>query len=54
MDDVQELARHHRSPRGADTLHVSLPIPVFPPVTMTTFPVKSGTSSAVNSGFGAK
>lgn len=28
------------------------PMPVFPPVTIITFPVKSGTSSSVNLGAG--
>jgi len=37
-----------------DTLTVSLPMPVFPPVTITTFPAKSGMESAVNSDLGAK
>ena len=30
------------------TRTVSLPIPVFPPVTTTTFPLRSGTSASVN------
>ena len=37
-----------------NTLTVSLPIPVLPPVTITTFPVKSGMSSTENLDFGAK
>ena len=37
-----------------NTLTVSFPIPVLPPVTMTTFPVKFGMSSAVKLDFGAK
>jgi len=37
-----------------NTLVVSLPIPALPPVTMTTFPVKSGMSSVANLDFGAK
>ena len=35
------------------TRTVSLPIPPLPPVTMTVFPVWSGTSAAVQVGFGA-
>lgn len=34
------------------TLTVSLPIPVLPPVTIVTFPVRSGTSFAVHIGAG--
>ena len=37
-----------------NTLTVSLPIPVLPPVTMTTLPAKSGISSTANLDFGAK
>jgi len=37
-----------------NTLTVSFPIPVFPPVTITTFPVKSGMWSVENLDFGAK
>jgi hypothetical protein len=36
------------------TLQVSHPIPVLPPVTQTTFPVRSGMSSAVHFGFPGK
>src|SRR6266702_6551252 len=39
---------------GRLTRAVSLPIPPLPPVTMTVFPVWSGTSAAVQVGFGGK
>lgn len=34
------------------TLHVSFPIPEFPPVTMIVWPVRSGTFSLVQCGLG--
>lgn len=33
---------------------VSLPMPVYPPVTIITFPLRSGISSTENVGFGGK
>jgi len=38
----------------ASTFAVSFPIPLLPPVTMTVFPVWSGTSSTDQVGFGGK
>jgi len=44
----------YQLPGGSRTFAVSLPIPVFAPVTMITFPDKSGMSSTVNLGLGGK